>query len=91
MARFLFGWDYRSNLGAGTKGEAVDLESDVADAINRDSPGVLTPEVVAPALVDDEADTRALDAPPSDRMQRTRNDRGAQSPIDKTTAKAVRE
>ena len=86
MPRYVFGWNYRSNLGAGSAGDTVDLDPDVADAINRDSPGVLTA-----------ADTRALDAPPADRMQRApshkRNDRETperpNQAIDKSTYKAV--
>ena len=82
MPRYVFNWRYRSSYGAGLAGEEVDLDEATAEAINRDSPGVLS-----------EVETRAMDAPPSDRMvkrPRTRNDRDPANPIDKTTYKAVR-
>ena len=37
-------WDYRSGLGGPwKKGDLVELDPRVAEAVNRDSPGVLVP------------------------------------------------
>lgn len=35
------GWDYRSSLGALTKGTTVELDDEFAALVNRDSPGIL--------------------------------------------------
>jgi len=53
--RYIAQWPYWSNLciqyGTGRleEGTAVDLEPEVADAFNRDSPGVLVEDKPAPA------------------------------------------
>jgi hypothetical protein len=72
MPRYLVQWDYSSSLGAFAKGDDVELDTDLADHINRSSPGVLAP-FVEPVADDIETpgETRALDAPPHDRMKRT--------------------
>lgn len=67
MARYTFRWDYRSGLYAATAGETAELADDLAAAIDRDSPGVLEAEA---------SETRAVDAPPKDRMVRKAKTRG---------------
>lgn len=45
--RYLVQWAYRTgSLGPWFKGDEVDLREDVAEAVNRDSPGVLVPVAV---------------------------------------------
>jgi len=40
--KYKFKWNYKSSLGGPwLKGDVVDLREDMAEAINRDSPGVL--------------------------------------------------
>lgn len=63
--RWVYQWDYRSSYGAGQRGDVVELSEAEAAAINRDSPGVLVPE----------GETRSVEAPPSDRMQRRARER----------------
>lgn len=65
MPRYTVNWDYGSSLGTFAAGETVALDEELADHVNRSSPGVLTP-------VDDhpEANARSLEKPPSDRMVR---------------------
>lgn len=46
--RYLVQWAYRTGaLGPWVKGDEIDLREDVAEAVNRDSPGVLVPETAA--------------------------------------------
>ncbi len=59
-------WPYRSNIGGpwGTGG-VVTVDDDVAEAIDRDSPGVLVLFVPEP---EPEILARALETPPQDRL-----------------------
>ncbi len=42
--KYIVKWDYKSSYGGPfTKGTVVELEAGQAEAINRDSPGVLAP------------------------------------------------
>ena len=41
MARWRFTQTYRSSYGAGVKGDEVELDDEVAAAIERDAPGTL--------------------------------------------------
>ena len=70
MGRYVVGHDYTSNLGAFVEGSEVDVNDDLADHINRDSPGTLQP-------VREEPQARAEDHPPHDRMVKTARKRGA--------------
>lgn len=79
MPAFTFQWRYRSSYGEGEAGQTVDLDEATAEAINRDSPGVLV------------AGERAVKSAPKNRQVTGASDRGAQEPIDKATFKAVRE
>lgn len=78
-------WDYSSGLGGPwEQGAVVQLAPELAEAINRDSPGVLA--LVGPV---DEAPIPEA----RDRMVKRakRRGQGEQSTIDKTTFKAVRD
>lgn len=59
MARYVWQWDYRSAYGAGEAGAEADLDERLAEAINRDSPGVLVPA---------DEQTRAVESPPNHRQ-----------------------
>lgn len=87
--KYTFNWKYSSSLGGPWQaGESVELDDALAQAINIDSPGVLTPVI--------EGEARAVDVPPSDRMmiaphakrKHTVADEGV---IDSTSFKAVRQ
>ena len=81
MQQYTFTQRYRSSYGEGDTGDEVTLTDDQAADINRDSPGTLV------------AVTRAVEHAPNNRQvtaAKNRNDRGAESPIDKTTFKAVK-
>lgn len=89
MPVYRYAWDYRSSYGGGREGDTVEIDEELAAAINRDSPGALVPVTAEP----EPESARAVDKPPSDRMHRrgrTRGDRGREEPIDKSTYKAVR-
>lgn len=79
MPQYTFQWRYTSSYGSGAEGETVDLDEATAAAINRDSPGVLV------------AGKRAMASAPKDRQVKGAQNRAAESPIDKTTYKAVRD
>jgi len=70
---------YRSGLGQFDPGDQVELTEDIAEHINRDSPGVLAIVCAEPEPDDDpekddelnegdDPENRQLDAPPTDRM-----------------------
>lgn len=83
--RYTVQWNYSSNLGGPwAAGESVDLSPERAADINRDSPGVL----VEVGAIPDEPIPEARD-----RMVKRaqRRGQGAQSSIDKTTFKAVKD
>lgn len=86
MTQYIVQWDYASGIGGPwAAGETVELTDDRAEAINRDSPGVLV--AVGPV-----ADAPIPEA--RDRMVKRAKHRGQggdQSGIDKTTFKAVRD
>lgn len=72
--RYVLNWKYASSYGGlWEAGVVVELDEETAEVINRDSPGVLSPE--------GEAAARGLDAPPQDRMVRKASKRGAQLDI----------
>lgn len=85
MTQYLVQWNYTSGLGGPwAAGETVTLAPDLAEAVNRDSPGVL----VEIGAIPDEPIPEARD-----RMVKKAQRRG-QGPveaIDKTTFKAVRD
>lgn len=43
MAKYKVAWDYTSNIGSFDKGAVVEVDDELADHVNRDSPGVLKP------------------------------------------------
>lgn len=46
--RYRVAWKYQSGLGGPwAEGEALELDPAIAEAVNRDSPGVLVPAAVA--------------------------------------------
>jgi hypothetical protein len=61
MQLWRFLWDYHSSYGHGMEGDEQELSDDLAEAILRDSPGVIVP-----------AEQRMLEEPPQDRMMRGR-------------------
>lgn len=65
MPRYTWQWDYRSSLTVGVAGESTDMPDELAEAVNRDSPGVLVAESETPSTAE-----RAVDEPPHDRMVR---------------------
>lgn len=86
MAKYAAQWRYSSSLGGPfSQGDQVELEQDVAEAINRDSPGVLV-------LIALEGHERAPLEAPQDRMQkpRARRDRGEGGPITRAEFKATK-
>lgn len=85
--KYRFNWGYASGIGVWAMGTEVELDFATAAHLLRDSPGCISPVEDEPAAVAD----RAVDAPPSDRMQRRRNDRGNESPIDRTTFRATKD
>lgn len=69
--RYEVQWEYQSSLGGPWwAGDVVELTEELAEAVNRDSPGVLQAEKGhvqrAPTT------GRAVEAPPKDRMVRTK-------------------
>lgn len=82
--KYLVQWNYRSSLaGPWMKGDVIELAENAAEAVNRDSPGVLKP--LKPAKAQNRMVTEG----------ETRDDRegGAsdQGPITKEDFKAVKE
>lgn len=60
--RYIVQWDYQSSLGGPwPKDSVVELQEQLADHINRSSPGVLKP-------VEQKKEARATDAPTNDRQ-----------------------
>lgn len=76
MPRYAWNHNYRSNLAVGVAGETADLPDELADAINRDSPGALAPVADTPKA-EPKPESRAIDEPPHDRMVRKASKRGA--------------
>ncbi len=80
-------WRYTSSLGGPWEaGEAVELDEELAAAINLDSPGVLALEIPG--------QERATKRAPMDRMVRGGKDRAVQENfgvMDRETFKAVRD
>lgn len=69
MAKYAVQWRYASSLaGPFQAGDEVEMEQEVAAAVNRDSPGVLV-------LVTLEGHERAPLAAPKDRMQKPKSKR----------------
>lgn len=52
MAKYKVAWDYTSNIGSFDKGAEVEVDDELAEHVNRDSPGVLKP-VSKPKAKDD--------------------------------------
>lgn len=72
MPRYTWNWSYRSNLATGVAGETADMPDELAEAVNRDSPGALSPVAEKPAKAAEPAqDERSLDEAPKDRMKRS--------------------
>lgn len=84
MTAYLATQRYSSSLlpGGLAAGETVDLDDDLAAAINRDAPGTLVP---APAGAEAVKEDRQLKAAPA------RRDRGGGEAISRKDFKAVRE
>ena len=83
-------WNYRSSLGGPwVEGDVVDVDADVAEAIGRDSPGVLGPLPLPSPAAESEGE-RQEEAPPRDRMVR-RKDRGGGGPITRAEFRAVKD
>ena len=64
MPRYIVQHDYKSHVAHHSAGQVVEMDADLGDWFNRDSPGVLK-EAVAPA-----ADPAPEPTPPKDRMVR---------------------
>ena len=61
--KYIFNWKYSSSLGGPWReGESVELDDALVEAIQHDSPGVLT--------IDLKSETREVEAPSSDRMMK---------------------
>ena len=63
MPAYQFQQRYRSSYGQGDKGDVVDLSEELAEAINRDSPGTLEPK------------SRAIESAPNNRQVTTAKNR----------------
>lgn len=78
MPKFVVQWDYVvRNVVLHKQGDVIEIEKELADWMNRDSPGVLIP-------VKEAKGTRSLKSPKKDRMVKsTAGDRGghAGSPV----------
>jgi hypothetical protein len=68
MARWTFTQRYRSSYGAGNAGDVVELDDEVAAAIERDSPGTLKP-VVETRQAAEPAATRQVTKPAAKRSE----------------------
>ncbi len=91
MAKYTYQWRYSSGLGSGNIGDEVEYDDELAAQINNDSPGVLVPSDAKPKKA--EAETKAVDEAPNDRMVKEatkRGDRDPNDPITKETHKAVK-
>ena len=64
MPAYTFTQRYRSSYGRGDEGDQVEMTEAQAADINRDAPGTL----VSHTAKADDAETRALDAPPKNRQ-----------------------
>lgn len=93
---FIVQWRYESSLGGPWEpGERLTLDDALAQAVNRDSPGVLVVEVAEVAAEsrstpDSTPEAREVSAPPRDRMKRSGKSRGVEDPITKKTFHAVK-
>jgi hypothetical protein len=86
MIAYIVQWSYTSGIGGPwAAGEIVTLDADRAVAINQDSPGVLVEVGAVPDGPIPEARDRMV------KKAHRRGQDGDQSPIDKTTFKAVRD
>lgn len=73
VKRYKFVLDYRAGDNVWTTGQIGEFDEDYAAWLNRDVPGCLEPvEEPKPKKAEpkDDAETRAADAPPADRMHR---------------------
>ena len=76
-------WHYKSSLANLERNQEIDLTPELASAINRDSPGVLSvvvlsvvQETVPEPEPQEEETTRAPEVPAQDRMYKGRKKRG---------------
>ena len=92
--RYTVQWNYTSGLGGPwVQGEIVKLSPDLAEAVNRDSPGVLIETSALAAVLSDVPDDDPIPEA-KDRMVKRAKHRGQGGPqevIDKTTFKAVKD
>jgi len=97
MTQYTVQWSYHSGIGGPwAAGEIVKLSPAHAEALNRDSPGVLieTRLLASGAVMVDAAPDADPIPDARDRMVKRaahRGQGGKQSPIDRTTFKAVRD
>lgn len=91
--KFRVRWDYRSSIGGPwLAGDVVDVDPGVAEAIGKDSPGVLTPSPLPSPSVGEGA--REMEKPPRDRMVRRgdrKGDPGDQGAMTRAEFKAVKD
>jgi hypothetical protein len=79
MARYQVQWNYKSSLGGPfQKGDIVEFDDAIAEAINRDSPGVLKKKREQSNRMVAEADTRSDEDAPADEKA----DDGEDAPAD---------
>ena len=69
MPRYIVQSDYQSHAAKWSAGQIAELDADKADWFNRDSPGVLKLIEERPPEPEP-VETRAIEAPPKDRMVR---------------------
>lgn len=82
--KYKFKWNYKSSYGGPwLKGDVVDLKDDLAEAINRDSPGVLEEAGSKKHLKENRMVAEA-------EFSRKAKSNVKQEPIDKTVYKAVK-
>jgi hypothetical protein len=84
-------WNYKSSLGGPwLKGDVVDLKEDMAEAINRDSPGVLEEVGSKTHLKENRMVAEAEFSRKAKANEKPPSTEGKQEPIDKTVFKAVK-
>lgn len=78
--------DYTSSIGSYEKGAEVDLDDELAEFLERDSPGILKPvaeKKKAPAKTEDETTKeRAPQGPPADRAAKGTTKRSPENPAE---------
>ena len=69
MPRYIVQHDYKSHVAHHSAGQVVEMDADLGDWFNRDSPGVLKLIEERPPEPEP-VETRAIEVPPKDRMVR---------------------